>query len=381
MHRSRAATSGVVRFFRDLDYLQLAAAGLLLAIGAVFIRSIGIQIGSPAAVSYFSRQLTWITVGMAAYLFFAIVDYRRIQYRVAVLVMYVVCIILLVVVLFWGKEINNATRWLLIGGIRVQPSEPAKFALIAVLAGLLASNSWKSKRWQTFLLTLAAVGVPCVLIIKEPDMGSALMLLPIYFSMLFVAGIKWRHVMIGLVGVMLIGIVGVIDYNRENPVLLRKYQRNRIRIFLDPTLDVQNLGHQPYQARLGVGSGGWSGKGIGRGTQNALGFLPQMAAHNDFIFSVIAEETGFCGVAVLLLLYAILLYTMLRTAFFAPPYGRLLAVGTAVMFFFHIFINIGMSIGVTPVSGLSLPLISYGGSFIVITMAMLGLMQSIRTHH
>lgn len=381
MHRSRAASSDLVQFFRKLDYLQLAVSGLLLAIGVVFIRSIGVQIGSPGALAYFSRQLTWITVGMAAYLFFAVIDYRRIQYRIAALVMYLVCLILLLVVLVWGKEVNNATRWLLIGGIRVQPSEPAKFAVIAVLAGLLASNSWKSKRWQTFLLSIAAVGVPYILIAKEPDLGSALMLLPIYFSMLFVAGIKWRYVVIGFVGLLLVGIIGFIDYSREKPVLLRKYQRDRIRIFLDPKHDIQNRGHQPYQARLGVGSGGWSGKGIGRGTQNVLGFLPQMAAHNDFIFSVIAEETGFCGVAALLLLYAILLYTILRTAFFAPPYGRLLAVGTAIMFFFHIFINIGMSIGVAPVSGLSLPLVSYGGSFIVITMAMLGLMQSIRTHH
>ena len=367
MHRSRAASSDLVQFFRKLDYLQLAVSGLLLAIGVVFIRSIGVQIGSPGALAYFSRQLTWITVGMAAYLFFAVIDYRRIQYRIAALVMYLVCLILLLVVLVWGKEVNNATRWLLIGGIRVQPSEPAKFAVIAVLAGLLASNSWKSKRWQTFLC------VGCE--------NSRQMLLPIYFSMLFVAGIKWRYVVIGFVGLLLVGIIGFIDYSREKPVLLRKYQRDRIRIFLDPKHDIQNRGHQPYQARLGVGSGGWSGKGIGRGTQNVLGFLPQMAAHNDFIFSVIAEETGFCGVAALLLLYAILLYTILRTAFFAPPYGRLLAVGTAIMFFFHIFINIGMSIGVAPVSGLSLPLVSYGGSFIVITMAMLGLMQSIRTHH
>ena len=188
MHRSRAASSDLIQFFRKLDYLQLAVSGLLLAIGVVFIRSIGVQIGSPGALAYFSRQLTWITVGMAAYLFFAVIDYRRIQYRIAALVMYLVCLILLLVVLVWGKEVNNATRWLLIGGIRVQPSEPAKFAVIAVLAGLLASNSWKSKRWQTFLLSVAAVGVPYMLIAKEPDLGSALMLLPIYFSMLLLWG-------------------------------------------------------------------------------------------------------------------------------------------------------------------------------------------------
>ena len=307
-------------------------------------------------------------------------DYRKIEFRIASIIFYLLCLCLLGAVLIWGKEINHATRWLVIGGYRLQPSEPAKVALIMVLAGLFASRSWQIRRWQTFLLTLFALGMPFFLIVIEPDLGSALLLLPIYFSMLFIAGVRWKYVLVGVVAALLIGVVGFLDYSRENPVLLRKYQRDRIRVFLDPQFDIQNRGHQPYQARLGVGSGGLYGKGLGNGTQNALGFLPQMAAHNDFIFSVIAEETGFCGVLALLLLYATLFYTILRTAFLAPPYGRLLASGTAILLFFHVFINIGMSIGVAPVSGLSLPLVSYGGSFIVITMAALGLMQSIRLH-
>ena len=380
MYRTGEQGFSLTAFLRKLDYFQLAVMGILLVVGAVFIRSIGHQIGSPASLNYFPRQLQWIAVGLCAYVAMVCIDYRKIQYRIAALVFYLVCVVLLTVVLFFGKEINNASRWLVIGGMRIQPSEPAKFAVIAVLAGLFASSGWRLKRWQIGALTTAVVGIPFVLIAKEPDLGSALILLPIYCSMIFVAGLKWRYIIAGVAGVLIIGVIGYIDFHREKPVLLRGYQRDRIRVFIDPKYDIQNRGHQPYQARLGVGSGGLHGKGIGQGTQNALGFLPQMAAHNDFIFSVIAEETGFCGVFGLLLLYGMLLYTMLRTAFFAPPYGRMLAVGSAMMFFFHVFINVGMSIGVAPVSGLSLPLVSYGGSFIVISMAVLGLMQSIRTH-
>lgn len=363
-----------------LDYLQLAVVSILLVTGAVFIRSIGIQIGTASAANFFHQQLQWIAVGTVLYIIIAAMDYRKIEFRIASIIFYLLCLCLLGAVLIWGKEINHATRWLVIGGYRLQPSEPAKVALIMVLAGLFASRSWQIRRWQTFLLTLFVLGMPFFLIVIEPDLGSALLLLPIYFSMLFIAGVRWKYVLIGVVAALLIGVVGFLDYSRENPVLLRKYQRDRIRVFLDPQFDIQNRGHQPYQARLGVGSGGLYGKGLGNGTQNALGFLPQMAAHNDFIFSVIAEETGFCGVLALLLLYAALFYTILRTAFLAPTYGRLLASGTAILLFFHVFINIGMSIGVAPVSGLSLPLVSYGGSFIVITMAALGLMQSIRLH-
>ena len=380
MYRPLVEATRFREILRKLDYLQFAAVAALLAVGLIFIRSIGIQIGTATAVSFFQQQIRWILIGTVTYIAFAAMDYRKVGFRIGTFIFYLLCIFLLFAVLIWGKEINNASRWLIIGGYRLQPSEPAKIAVIMVLAGIFGSRSWQNRKKRTFVLTLAAIGIPFWLIAVEPDLGSALMLLPIYFAMLFVAGLKWRYVLRLSFAALLAAGIGYWDYSRENPVLLRRYQRDRIRVFLDPQFDIQNRGHQPYQARLGVGAGGLRGKGIGNGTQNALGFLPQMAAHNDFIFSVIAEETGFCGVSLLLLLYALLFYTILRTAFLAPPYGRLLATGTAFMLFFHVFINIGMSIGVAPVSGLSLPLVSYGGSFIVITMASLGLMQSIRLH-
>jgi rod shape determining protein RodA len=159
---------------------------------------------------------------------------------------------------------------------------------------------------------------------------------------------------------------------------LRDYQKERIMVFLNPERDLNNRGYNQFQARLAVGSGGLYGKGFGKGTQNTLGFLPQSVSNNDFIFSVIAEETGFIGATALILTYILLIYTMLRTAWVAAdPFGRYIAVGIAVVFFVHSFVNIGMSLGIMPITGLPLPQVSYGGSFLIFTMFCLGILQSI----
>ena len=241
---------------RKLDYLQFASVAALLTVGLIFIRSIGIQIGTATSVNFFYQQLQWILVGVIAYIAFAAIDYRKVGFRIGAFIFYLLCMFLLAAVLLWGREINNASRWLIIGGYRLQPSEPAKMAVIMVLAGLFASRSWLNRKKRTFLLTIAAVGIPFWLIVIEPDLGSALMLVPIYFAMLFIAGLKWRYVLLISVAGLLVTGIGYWDYARENPVLLQKYQRDRIRVFLDPQFDIQNRGHQPYQARLGVGSGG-----------------------------------------------------------------------------------------------------------------------------
>ena len=262
-------------------------------------------------------------------------------------------------------------------GLRLQPSEPAKLMVIGMLAAIFSAPKFSANKLLCIAMSAAAVGIPFFLIAIEPDLGSSLVLLPVAGMMLFSFGIKWRYVLIGLAAVAAgIGFV-VIDSLREDPVLLRDYQRDRIKVFLNPGSDLSNRGHNAHQARLAVGSGGLSGTGIGKGIQNELGFLPHTVSNNDFIFSVIAEETGFLGVMFLLLLYLILLYTILRTAFLASGYGRYIAVGVGTLIFCHIYINIGMSIGIAPVTGLPLPLVSYGGSFILTALATLGLVQSI----
>ena len=223
---------------------------------------------------------------------------------------------------------------------------------------------------------------PFLLIAVEPDLGSALILIPILGSMLFCFGVRWRYVLLALVLTALAALLVLADcFYLKKPLFLRSYQVDRIKVFVHPERDIRARGSNAYQAMNSVGSGGLSGHGIGRGTQNELGFLPQTVTNNDFIFSVLAEETGFTGALFLLLLYALLLYSILRTAVLVSGYGRFLAVGVGTMIFCHIFINIGMNIGIAPITGLPLPLVSYGGSFTLTGMGTLGLMQSVYRIH
>ena len=237
---------------------------------------------------------------------------------------------------------------------------------------------FKISKLPHILLSLAALGVPVVLIAIEPDFGSAAVLAPVGAVMVFTAGINWKY--LAIAGAAMVLIAGALTANEllEIRPLLKNYQRERIKTFLNPERDLAHRGYNAYQSRLAVGSGGMWGKGLGQGTQNPLGFLPRKVSNNDFIFSVIAEETGFVGAMTLIAAYILLLYTILRSAFFATDsFARQSGIGIAVLIFVHLFINIGMSIGVTPITGLPLPFLSYGGSFVVSMMFALGFMQSV----
>lgn len=368
-------------FLRTLDYLQIISIALLLGIGLIFIRSTGLQIDTEESRAFFGKQLVWISAGTAAYFIAAYFDYRSFGFRLVMIAGYAASLILLIAVLFFGLKIFGATRWLNIFGFRLQPSEPAKLMVICMLAAIFSAPRFSANKMLNFFFAVLTVAVPFALIAIEPDLGSAVVLLPVAGTMIFCFGIKWRYVLLGLSAVAA-GISFILfDSFQEEPVLLRNYQQDRIKIFLNPGSDRGNRGHNAYQAKLAVGAGGRSGTGIGKGTQNELGFLPHTVSNNDFIFSVIAEETGFWGASGLLLIYMLLLYTILRTAFLVSGYGRYIAVGVATLIFCHIFINIGMSIGITPVTGLPLPLVSYGGSFIMTAMTTLGIVQSIYRHY
>ena len=376
--REPAEKSRFAEFFGNLDYLQLGAMLLLLTVGLIFIRSTGIQVDTPASRAFFSKQIQWIVMGAILYFLLAAMDYRALPLRFAAFGAYGAILILLIAVLFFGKTVSGATRWLDLGGFRLQPSEPAKLTLILVLAAIFSAPDARKHSFRTAGLALLAAAIPFLLIAAEPDLGSALILLPILAAMAFCFGIRWRYVLVTLLlAALLAGIVLADCFYMGKPRILRSYQVDRIRIFFHPETDIRARGSNAYQAMNSVGSGGLSGHGIGRGVQNELGFLPQTVTNNDFIFSVLAEETGFTGAIFLLLLYALLLYSILRTAFLVSGYGRSLAVGIGVMIFCHIFINIGMNIGIAPITGLPLPFISYGGSFTLTGMATLGLMQSI----
>ena len=362
--------------FACWDILQFVVMLLLLAAGVLFIYTTGEQIGSPLSQSFWKKQLIWIAVGFAAYIAAARCDYRKLIPWVWFY--YIFSVAMLILVLFIGIKVNGATSWIDLGPMRLQPSEFAKLGVIWFLAAMHGNMLFKISKLPHVLLSLAALDVPVVLIAIEPDFGSAFVLAPVGAVMVFTAGINWKY--IAIAGTAMALIFGALVTNEvlEIKPLLKTYQKERIKTFLNPERDRANRGYNAYQSRLAVGSGGLFGKGLGQGTQNPLGFLPRKVSNNDFIFSVIAEETGFVGAMTLIAAYILLLYTVLRSAFFAvDSFARQSGIGIAVLIFVHLFINIGMSIGVTPITGLPLPFLSYGGSFVVSMMLALGFMQSV----
>lgn len=364
-------------FCRKWDMLQISVMFILLGIGFVFIYSTGMNIGEEAARRFLFRQICWSALGISLWLLLSHLDYRSL--RSVSWIFYTLCIVLLVLVLEVGTSVYGATRWLsLPGGMRLQPSEFTKLGLIMMLSSVMSTMNFQVNRLSSWLLIGVLMITPFLLIVKEPDLGSAMILLPLTLCLVFLGGLKWRYLIIGATILTTVITAEFINEYKGYYPLLKPYQWQRIMVFLDPERDLQHRGYNQFQARLAVGSGGITGKGLGQGTQNTLGFLPQSVSNNDFIFSVIAEETGFVGCFAVLSLYSLLLYSIIRSAFLVTDdFGRYLGGAIAVLMFVHIFVNIGMSIGVTPVTGLSLPLVSYGGSFIVLVMSCLGIMQSI----
>lgn len=368
-------------FVSSLDMLQVGMVLFLSVVGLVFIHSTGVQAGRGTAS--FWRQLFWLTAGLAVYVGCALADPRSRRVKTFAFLFYPLTMLLLAAVLVPGVGVRagGASRWLGFGMLRIQPSEFAKLGLILALATLFSGISFDVNRPWSILAGIALTLIPFLLIVIEPDLGSALVCLPIYLAILFCAGLKWRYLVCGVIVVAALGGAFALNETMGPRPLLSKYQRARITTFLDPDADRTGAGFNARQAKLAVGSGGLTGKGIGEGTQNTLGFLPQSVANNDFIFSVIAEETGFFGALALICGYLLLVYSILRTAFVTEDaFGRSLCVGVATLLFTHMFINIGMSIGVTPVTGLPLPLVSRGGSFTVVALAALGLVQAVHRY-
>jgi rod shape determining protein RodA len=366
---------------KGYDFIQIFAIAALLTVGLIFIYSTGKQVGTPVATGAWIKQIKWILVSVLAWAFFAGVDYRKL--KPLAVIFYGITILLLIAVLIFGPKINGAQRWLVVSqlGIRIQPSELTKLSVIFFLSAILSARGFDINKFRNMLIAGAVILLPFLLIAIEPDLGSSLILLPLSAFMIFAAGLHWRYIIIATSIVVVVLGAEIINEVYEIHPLLKNYQKERVLTFLDPERDLNNRGYNQFQAKLAVGSGGMYGKGIGQGTQNTLGYLPQSVSNNDFIFSVIAEETGFLGCFVLIMLYLLLFYSILRTAFLTPNhFGRYIAIGMAGIFLAHSFINMGMSAGLTPVTGLSLPFVSYGGSFIISAMCGLGICQSIYRH-
>jgi rod shape determining protein RodA len=372
-----------------MNWLMLAAMLALITVGILFINS-ATYVREDVTATLYQKQLLWAIAGLGGYVAATLFDYRRL--RDVAWWGYVLAVILLVAVLFFGTRIYGARRWLMFFGVGIQPSELAKVAMIILSATLLSPPAEKYGRLPSIGWIFLLVGIPMLLVMKEPDLGSALVFLPVVMGMLFAAGASARPmmglVMSGLAVVFIVlGVValpekiGISEEKQDRffkAIHLTEYQRDRIEVFLDPDKDPMGTGWNKRQSEIAVGSGGLTGKGFRGGTQNILGFLPRTVAPTDFIFSVIAEETGFAGSMTVVGLYGILALCGLYSAMLArDKMGRLLCVGVITMVFTHAFVNMAMTIGVLPVVGIPLPLVSYGGTFMVITLIALGFVQSV----
>ncbi len=319
-----------------------------------------------APIPHYIKQSTFFLVGACIALFVSCVDYRFLM-SLAPLT-YAVFVGLLVAVLIVGDEIKGARRWLDLGPIGFQPSEYAKLVLVFTLAWYLTLIGRRVERLHYFLLTFAVVGVPGLLIFKQPDLGTAVVLGPIAVAMLFVAGCRVRH----LAGMAALGLIAL-------PIVwtqLKDYQKQRVMTLIDPSADPQGSGYHTIQSMITVGSGGLTGKGYLKGTQTYLSYLPEH--HTDFIFSQLAEEFGFAGGCLALALFLCFFWRALHIARTAPdPGGSLLAVGCVTLLAFHVFVNTSITIGILPVTGIPLPFFSYGGTFCLTTMSCVGVILSV----
>jgi len=361
---------------------------------------------------YYLKQLIFLVLGAGAYIAVALVDYRR-WLGIAQWI-YFICVIPLFLVLIIGTKTYGSQRWLGIGPFSFQPSETINVAVLLITASILIRSKIGTLSQSVKILgkLALAVGLPMLLILMQPDIKSAIVLTPMVFSMLYVSRLSPRFFAAAL-GAFLI-FLGIIaydiwrysaymdrlqveyeavhgqshdsvyvrakgSYERHSWVPLHDYQRNRILSFVNPDkIDPVGIGWNQRQSLISVGSGGLLGKGWTQGTQARLGYLPHSVAHNDFIFSVIAEEKGFLGSITVISLFGLVLFNGIRIAGLAKDrLGTLIAIGVTVLFTVHVFVNIAMTIGLLPITGIPLPFISYGGSFVLSCCIMQGLVQSV----
>jgi len=319
--------------------------------------------------AFAKSQLIWIVICTPMFFTVSLIDYRWVRF--GAIPLYLVSILGLVATMFIGEKRYGARSWLDLGPMSFQPSQLAIIGGILTLS-LFLSNTRAMPAFLRILGCGAIVGAPWLMILIQPDLGSCIVWVPVLLGMMFVGHIPKRWlILILVIGLALVPLV--VHFG------LKPYQYSRITTFLDPEADPLGDGWNITQSLVAIGSGGWAGKGYkSPNSLNALGFLPHTIVHNDFIFSVMGEQHGFLGSVVLISGLALLFLLMLGIAINAEDdLGRLLAVGITLLLFTHTFMNIGMTISLTPITGLPLPLISYGGSFVMITLLSFAILQSI----
>lgn len=350
---------------------------LLIAIGILAISSAGeLNKESAAGIRLIKKQIISVVLGAILIIIIQFFDYRIFQHYASIL--YIGTIGVLGITLIIGTTAKGTTGWLSLGSFNFQPSEMAKVTMILVLAEVIDRYKEELNYFTGLLKPFIHVLIPTLLIILQNDLGTSLVLIFIFIGMLFVGGGNIRFIFLIFGGGFLLVVLLIASHLVfDTPLIFfKRYQLDRLIVFINPGIDPTGIGYNLIQSKIALGSGRLLGKGLFAGTQNQLRFLPEK--HTDFIFSVIGEEFGFIGVLVVIILYLILLWQIINVAREAKDnYGRLVASGVAAMFFFHVLENIGMTMGLMPITGLPLPFISYGGSSMLTFLIAIGLVINV----
>jgi rod shape determining protein RodA len=379
-----------MRLVKRIDWTLIVVVLTLSVYGLVMIHSAtrapeSTGLAPPSAFT--QKQVLWLLVGLAAFCLTILFDYEKIaRWQIP---LYAGVMLLLGAVLAVGEAPTGAASWIAIGSFRLQPSELAKIAVILSLGSFVARHRDTVVTMPVVLKSFLIALLPVLLVLMQPDFGTALVIIAIWFGTLYLAGARGRHLSAVFVsGVLAFGLMWNLDripLERMRPaplgkalshVRLKDYQKRRLTIFLNPQADPLGAGYHIIQSRVGIGSGELLGRGIFRGTQSRLRFIPER--HTDFVFSVVGEELGLLGALAMLLLYFTLFWRGLRIALRArDPLGSLLAAGAISMLMFHTVVNIGMAVNIMPITGLPLPFVSYGGSNLLVSFIAFGLLQNV----
>jgi len=363
MHAVRSVQERV-RSLAHIDWVLLLAAVAIALLGLATMRSFSSE------NIFFDKQLIWIAVSIGAFLIASIPEYGFLRRTPVIVGLFLATLALLALIYAFGSIIMGSQNRFNLGVFFVQPSDPAKVVLVAMLAKYFARRHIEIKHVRHILLSGAYAFALFILVFFQPDFGSAIIIFSIWLGMVLVGGISWKHLAtLFVLGALVFG--GLWQYG------FQPYQKARIVAFLHPLADIRGTGYNAYQSTIAVGSGELTGKGVGYGTQSKLQFLPEY--QTDFIFAAYAEEWGFFGVILLLLLFGVIIIRILGYALHAPDnFASLFAVGIAVYFFAQFVVHVGMNMGLLPITGTTLPLMSYGGSHLLTEFAALGMLMGMR---
>lgn len=362
----------ILRTIQSIDWILMLSALLLVFFGLTTMKSFGGS-GDTSAQYFFIRQMIWLVVSLLVFSAALFVDWGFFKTNsIFLILLYAVMIVVLAVLLIGSRSIRGAESWLKAGSVAIEPSEFMKPVLLLLLAKYFSRRHVEIARIRTLIISGVYVFVPTLLVFLQPDFGSAALLGFLWLGMSLVGGIKIRH----LIFLFVIGAVAAISLWQ---FALLPYQKARVIAFVHPSVDVRGTGYHSTQSMIAVGSGELFGRGIGYGTQSRLAFLPEH--ETDFIFAAFAEEWGFVGVSMFFLFFGIVLWRILRAGIYAESnFERLFAAGLSLLIFFQALVHIGMNIGILPITGLSMPFVSYGGSGLVTVFLSIGILQSMSLH-